>query len=60
LTESVEPAKALGAVPNGLESLEMFKDQVTELAQNELKEWLKDMWDWINPFSTGGDTGGTT
>ena len=59
MTESVEPAKALSAVPNGLESLEMFKDQVTELVQNEIKEWLLDMWDWINPFSTGGDAGGT-
>ena len=58
LTESNEPANAESAVPNGLESLEMFSDQVKQLAENEAKQWLKDMWDWINPFSNV--TGGTT
>lgn len=52
MTSNPEPAKALGAVPNGLESLEMFTEQVQDLAENEVKSWLSDMWDWINPFST--------
>lgn len=52
MTSSVQPSNALGAVPDGLESIEMFKEQVVELAQNEVKEWLLEMWDWINPFNT--------
>lgn len=52
LTESEEPIKALGVVPDGLESLEMFGQQCKDLAENEAKEWLSDMWDWINPFSS--------
>ena len=54
MTSNVDPSKALGAVPDGLESIEMFQDQVIELAQNQVKEWLLEMWDWINPFSSEG------
>lgn len=50
MTSNPEPARALGAVPNGLESLEMFANQAKTAAENEAKGWLSDMWDWINPF----------
>ena len=52
LTESEEPVKALPVVPDGLESVEMFKQQCKDLAEKELEVWAADMWDWINPFSS--------
>lgn len=55
MTSTSEPVSASETVPNGLESFNQFKNQVQDLAKNEVEGWLSDMWNWINPF---GDING--
>lgn len=48
--ESGKLAKSKPTNPNGTSSPEQLPQMLLTAAQNSLKEWLKSIWDRINPF----------
>lgn len=48
--ESTTPSTAKPTVPNGAAALEQVPDMLVKATQNSITEYLKELWDDINPF----------
>jgi hypothetical protein len=48
--ESTTPSTAKPTVPNGAAALEEVPDMLIKATQNSITEYLKELWDDINPF----------
>lgn len=52
MMESNSPHKSKPCLPDGMASLDQFPQMLQEAAVNSLKEYLKNIWEDVNPFRT--------